>query len=203
MARGARQQQQQQFSPEDIKRVMETDKDKIEAALAKAVSGGGMPPPRPPVIQEPPAEIIKKNDNTKGGDIINKVGKKAEKKADETTKQDTQCQMSVTEVEFARKCASLDINADMCREISIKHEDTTIAEYIQSINKKIFDETQNGGFSTNIRFRVSPNDWVNVNHIMDWYRGRGFQVLNYETMHPQSGAFAGTMEHNFTISWVG
>ena len=173
---------EQEITPEGIRRAMELDKDKIEAALANAVSNANGTP------------IPQRNAPT---------GKKPEPVEEKPTPKKEQGQFpeSGKDIGFAAACANMTVDAAMCRAESAKHEDSTIAEYIKSINRKIYDETQTGGFSANIRFRVAPNDWVNVNHIMDWYRSRGFQVVNYETTHPQVGPGAGTIEHNFTILW--
>ena len=84
----------------------------------------------------------------------------------------------------------------------MQNVDKTIGHYINAINGKIKKEVSTGGFSTNITFRVTPNDWVNITHIIDWYRARGFQVLNYETSNPQVGPNAGAIQYNFTISWA-
>ena len=104
--------------------------------------------------------------------------------------------------DFGRKCFNLDITAAQANYQSTKHKDQTIEDYLRGINKKIYDEVRNGGYSTNVTFRNSPNDWVNVQHIVDWYKARGFQVANYEPTHPQYGKNAGTIEYNFQISWA-
>lgn len=95
-----------------------------------------------------------------------------------------------------------EITAKDCYESAMKNGDKNIGHYINAINGKIKKEIADGGFSTNITFRVTPNDWVNITHIIDWYRARGFQVMNYETNNPQVGPNAGTIQHNFTISWA-
>ena len=95
-----------------------------------------------------------------------------------------------------------EITAKDCYESAMKNGDKNIGHYINAINGKIKKEIAAGGFSTNITFRVTPNDWVNITHIIDWYRARGFQVMNYETSNPQVGPNAGTIQHNFTISWA-
>ena len=109
--------------------------------------------------------------------------------------------VALSQQEFVKACYDLDINAKQCKYQSSKVEDKSIVEYIRSINKKIYDETQKGGYSTNIQFRVTPQDWVNVNHIFDWYKIRGFQVDVKETTTAPYGKEVGTMNYNFSISW--
>ena len=103
---------------------------------------------------------------------------------------------------FGEDCFNFNIDAKKCHYQSTKHEDKSILEYVRAINKKIYDETCLGGFSTNVQFRVTPQDWVNVSHIMDWYRARGFDVIVKETTSSPYGKDVGTMNHNFTISWA-
>jgi hypothetical protein len=74
-------------------------------------------------------------------------------------------------------------------------------EYVRAINKKIYDETQRGGYSTNVQFRVTPQDWVNISHITDWYKSRGFTIPKMESTSAAYGKDVGTIEYNFTISW--
>lgn len=167
-----------EVNPEGIRRALETEQDKINAALAHAVTDsrgnpaeGYTPPPPPP----PPPP---------------RTDRKAKTKAVE----DEGPLESYPDVE--------EISAKECFASSMKNADRTIGHYINAINGKIKKEVSIGGFSTNITFRVTPNDWVNISHIIDWYRARGFQVLNYETSNPQVGPNAGTIQHNFTISWA-
>lgn len=103
---------------------------------------------------------------------------------------------------FGEDCFNFNIDAKKCHYQSMKHEDRSILEYVRAINKKIYDETCVGGFSTNVQFRVTPQDWVNVSHIIDWYRVRGFNVEVKETTAPAYGKDVGTLNHNFTISWT-
>lgn len=103
---------------------------------------------------------------------------------------------------FLMDCSMLKINAKQCLEWSNKSFDQSIEDYLRGINKKIFDETQNGGYSTNVTIRVVQRDWVNVSHIMDWYKSRGFEVLNYRINNSPMNMDTGVIEHNFTISWA-
>ena len=103
---------------------------------------------------------------------------------------------------FGEDCFNFNIDAKKCHYQSTKNEDKSILEYVRAINKKIYDETCVGGFSTNVQFRVTPQDWVNVAHIQDWYRARGFEVVDKGTTSPAYGKEVGTMNYNFTISWA-
>ena len=168
-----------EVNPEGIRRALETEQDKINAALAHAVTDsrgnpaeGYTPPPPPP---PPPRN----------------AGNKRKTKVEVEEPQDD---AAFPEVE--------EISAGDCYTSSMQNADRTIGHYINAINGKIKKEVSIGGFSTNITFRVTPNDWVNITHIIDWYRARGFQVLNYETSNPQVGPNAGTIQYNFTISWA-
>lgn len=136
-----------------------------------------------------------------GSEVADELKKKNEDSGDESTKDETP-QIAMSQQQFAEACYHLTINAKHCKYQSSKVEDKSIVEYIRSINKKIYDETQKGGYSTNVQFRVTPQDWVNVNHIFDWYKIRGFQVEVKETTTAPYGKDVGTMNYNFTISWV-
>ena len=169
-----------EVNPEGIRRALETEQDKINAALAHAVTDskgnpaeGYTPPPPPP----PPPRTRKT------------VEKKTVKE-----EQETQNDADFPEVE--------EISAADCYASSMKNPDKSIGQYISAINGKIRRETEAGGFSTVVKFRVTPNDWVNVRHIVDFYKSRGFLILDYETNHPQVGPNAGTIEYTFTISWA-
>ena len=189
---------------------VEIDQDAIDAALAGAVSPvGGHPQPR---------QIMPKLEKTQKDDASNEYPKDCvEKESDRKDDAKVECepQDSVEETnetgstpiamsyeDFGRKCFNLDINAKQCNYQSNKSKDKSIDEYLRGINKKIYDEVRTGGYSTNIQFRVAPNDYVNVNHIIDWYRARGFQILNYAMASAPYGNNAGMIEYNFTISWV-
>lgn len=103
---------------------------------------------------------------------------------------------------FFSDCHDLKITAGDCHYWSGRSSDPSINQYLQGINKKIFNETQCGGYSTNVTIRVVQNDWVNVSHIMDWYKARGFEVLNYKINNSPINMDTGVIEHNFTISWA-
>jgi hypothetical protein len=135
-----------------------------------------------------------------GSEVADEL-KKNEDSGDESTKDETP-PIALSQQQFAESCYHLTINAKQCKYQSSKVEDKSIVEYIRSINKKIYDETRSGGYSTNVQFRVAPNDYVNVNHIIDWYKARGFQILNYNMGTAPYGANSGLIEYNFTISWV-
>ena len=171
----------------EIRRAMTEDKDKIAAALNNALADTkGNPIKTPPPAKKPVGK-------PRG------QGKKAAPKAKNAPKNDD---VSPETKQFAEACYNLKIDAKMCHEESSKMEDPSIEEYVRSINKKIFDETRQGGYSTNVQFRVLPNDWVNVNHIIDWYATRGFKVDMKETTTPPYGKDVGTINYHFTISWA-
>lgn len=162
---------------------VEIDQDAIDAALAGAVTmehGGGPVPGMQPPADPKPAKAPEK--------------KKEEKKADEPISSDQK--------KFGEDCFNLNIDAKKCHYQSAKNQDQTILGYVRSINKKIYDETCVGGFSTNVQFRVTPQDWVNVSHIKDWYKARGFQVEDRQTTAPAYGKEVGYIDYNFTISWA-
>ena len=174
---------------------VEIDQDVIDAALAGAVTtkdGTPIAPPPPPRSQETGA--AKENSPATN----KKSSKKPAKKWDESKSES----IAVDQKKFSEDCYNFNIDAKKCHYQSTKHEDKSILEYVRAINKKIYDETCAGGFSTNVQFRVTPQDWVNVSHIVDWYRARGFEVIVKETTSPAYGKDVGTINHNFTISWV-
>ena len=103
---------------------------------------------------------------------------------------------------FGKACFNLDLDAKRCFEQTSKHEDDSIKQYLRSINQKIYNEVRKGGYSIDVVFRVAPQDWVNVHHIMDWYEARGFQILNYETTSEPYGKNVGTVCYNFRVSWA-
>ena len=172
----------------EIRRAMTEDKDKIAAALNNALADTKGNPIKTPVANKKPVGKPKGQ------------GKKAAPKAETAPKADDT--ISPDTKKFAEACYNLKIDAKMCHEESSKMEDPSIEEYVRSINKKIFDETRQGGYSTNVQFRVLPNDWVNVNHIIDWYATRGFKVDMKETTTPPYGKDVGTINYHFTISWA-
>ena len=168
---------------------VEIDQDAIEAALAGAVTsvnGAPIAPIRKEARPEPTDECTGKPDPLP---VDEKPKAKDEPIASDQKK-------------FGEDCFNFNIDAKKCHYQSTKHEDKSILEYVRAINKKIYDETCLGGFSTNVQFRVTPQDWVNVSHIMDWYRARGFEVIVKETTSSAYGKDVGTMNHNFTISWA-
>jgi hypothetical protein len=168
---------------------VEIDQDAIEAALAGAVTsinGAPIAPIRKPAKPEPTDECTGKPDP---------VDDKAPVKAPSDP-------IATDQRKFGEDCYNFNIDAKKCHYQSTKHEDKSILEYVRAINKKIYDETCIGGFSTNVQFRVTPQDWVNVSHIKDWYRARGFEVEDKGTTSPAYGKEVGTMNYNFTISWA-
>ena len=120
-----------------------------------------------------------------------------------TGEDDGGSQVAMSVEDFGRKCFNLTMDARQCKYQSNKVKDESIEEHLRSINKKIYDEARAGGYSTNILFRVAPNDYVNVQRIIDWYKARGFQILNYNmTSSAPYGAGVGMMEYNFMVSWA-
>ena len=95
-----------------------------------------------------------------------------------------------------------ELKASECFKVSSENKDKSIYNYIVAINDKIEKECGNGGYSTNVTLRVIPSQWVNVQHIVDWYRANGFDVVVDEIKQPQYGMNAGSMEYNINISWV-
>lgn len=172
----------------EIRRAMTEDKDKIAAALNNALADTRGNPIKTPAPAKKPVGRPKGQ------------GKKAAPKAENAPKADDTISPDLKK--FAEACYNLKIDAKMCYEESAKKDDPSIQEYVRSINKKIFDETRQGGYSTNVQFRVLPNDWVNVNHIVDWYTTRGFKVDMKETTTPAYGKDVGTINYHFTISWA-
>lgn len=164
------------------------DQNAIDAALAGAVTmRDGSPVPS--MRKEPTENLPDKN-----GAVASK----------ETIKADNPptAPIAVDQRKFGEDCYNFNIDAKKCHYQSTKHEDKSILEYVRAINKKIYDETCIGGFSTNVQFRVTPQDWVNVSHIKDWYIARGFEVVDKGTSSPAYGREVGTMNYNFTISWA-
>ena len=176
------------------------DQAAIDAALAGAVTmRDGSPVPSmkkdtpPPLV--PPPTAPKSKDVETPDDTENDCKKPANnKKAGSAIASDQK--------KFGEDCYNFNIDAKKCHYQSAKNEDKSILEYIRAINKKIYDETCKGGFSTNVQFRVTPQDWVNVSHIIDWYRSRGFEVVVKPTTSPAYGKDVGHIDHNFTISWA-
>ena len=182
---------EEKITPEGIRKAMELDQDKINAALAGAVSyADGRPQP---------------NQQTVGVQETN-IGSEAnaaiEPKAHEPQDSEEASPIDKATEEFGRKCFNLDITAQLCNQQSSMNKDKSIDEFLRGINRKIYDEVRAGGYSTNIQFMVAPNDYVNISHITDWYKARGFQILNFNQSTPPYGRNAGNIQYNFTISWA-
>ena len=178
----------EKITPEGIRRAMEQDKDKIEAALANAVTmANGTHPEKPKPTRKP--RNAKELDMKPDPEINKFLGKTKEEKV-ETPKADERV---VEENEISAKDMFL---------ISSQNPDPKIHEHIKALNARIRGEAERGGFSTNIGFSVLQNDWVNIQHILDWYRARGFQIINFEQTTSPYGKNAGAIQYNFTISWA-
>ncbi len=169
--------------------VQEFDQAAIDAALAGAVTRmDGSPVPSMKKGNEP---LPPPTDDCAG---------KRDPEGDKASTKNTP--IAADQKKFGEDCFNFNIDAKKCHYQSVKNEDKSILEYVRAINKKIYDETCVGGFSTNVQFRVTPQDWVNVAHIQDWYRARGFEVVDKGTTSPAYGKEVGTMNYNFTISWA-
>ena len=171
--------------------IQEFDQAAIEAALAGAVTMG----------DGSPVQSLKNETKPTQEPTDECTGKPDPLPQDEKSKA-TDEPIASDQKKFGEDCFNFNIDAKKCHYQSTKHEDKSILEYVRAINKKIYDETCLGGFSTNVQFRVTPQDWVNVSHIMDWYRAGGFEVIVKETTSSAYGKDVGTMNHNFTISWA-
>ena len=169
--------------------VQEFDQAAIDAALAGAVTRlDGSPVPSMQKRNEP---LPPPTDDCAG---------KPDPVEDKAPTKNTP--IAADQKKFGEDCFNFNIDAKKCHYQSAKNEDKSILEYVRAINKKIYDETCLGGFSTNVQFRVTPQDWVNVSHIKDWYKARGFEVEDKGTTAPAYGKEVGTMNYNFTISWA-
>lgn len=153
--------------------------EEIEAALARAC--GQNPTPSQPIPQPIPQP-------TMTDEALNKTETNAPEIKPEHE--------NSSEIKFP------ELNASECFKMSSENKDKSIFNYIVAINAKIENECGNGGYSTNVTLRVSPSKWVNVQHIVDWYRANGFDVIVDEIKQPQYGMNAGSMEYNINISWV-
>ena len=176
--------------------------EEIEAALARA-TGAAVPVPPPPrrVIQDLDQKVI--DEKLKENNAFDmKPGGEDELDGGIPEDDDRNKEEYLNQQNFVDACYNLTITAKDCFDQSKKFEDKSVVEYIRAINKKIYDETRRGGFSTNVQFRVTQQDWVNVAHITDWYKSRGFHVLNVEQTSEPYGRNAGAIQHNFTISWA-
>jgi len=172
---------------------VEIDQDAIDAALAGAVSNVNGMPISAPKSNETTNECTVKPDAKPSNDKCCEDDKCCTKEGG---------QIASDQKKFGEDCFNFNIDAKKCHYQSVKNEDKSILDYVRAINKKIYDETCVGGFSTNVQFRVTPQDWVNVSHIQDWYRARGFEVVDKGTTSPAYGKEVGTMNYNFTISWA-
>lgn len=178
-------------APKPSNPVQEFDQAAIDAALAGAVTRmDGSPVPSMQKGNEP---LPTPTDHCDG-----KPDPDPEK--DKASTKNTP--IAADQKKFGEDCYNFNIDAKKCHYQSVKNEDKSILDYVRAINKKIYDETCVGGFSTNVQFRVTPQDWVNVSHIQDWYRARGFEVVDKGTTSPAYGKEVGTMNYNFTISWA-
>ena len=170
---------------------VEIDQDAIDAALAGAVSyADGRPQPKQQIV------------GAQEKNIGSETNAAIEPKAHEPQDSEEASTIDKSTEDFGRKCFNLDINAQMCNQQSSMNKDKSIDEFLRGINKKIYDEVRAGGYSTNIQFMVAPNDYVNISHITDWYKARGFQILNFNQSTPPYGRNAGNIQYNFTISWA-
>ena len=154
--------------------------EEIEAALARAC--GQNPTPSQPIPQQIPQPTI--NDDVLSKNEINAPKIKSEPG------------IKSSEIKFP------ELKASECFKVSRENKDKSIYNYIVAINDKIEKQFGSGGYSTNVTLRVIPSQWVNVQHIVDWYRANGFDVIVDEIKQPQYGMNAGSMEYNINISWV-
>jgi len=164
---------EEKITPEGIRMTMELEKDKIEAALAGAVTNADGTHPTLPTVEK---KNMEKNNPPKS----------EEEKHTSSVKDNV----------------PYEINAKDMFEVSIKNPDAKINEHIKALNARIRNEALKGGFSTNVAFTVIQNDWVNIQHILDWYRSHGFQILNFDQSTAPYGRNAGAIQYNFTISWA-
>ena len=156
--------------------------EEIEAALARAC--GQNPTPSQPIPQPTINDKVFRPDEVLSKNEINAPKIKSEHG------------IKSSEIKFP------ELKASECFKVSSDNKDKSIYNYIVAINDKIEKECGNGGYSTNVTLRVIPSQWVNVQHIVDWYRANGFDVIVDEIKQPQYGMNAGSMEYNINISWV-
>ena len=168
---------------------VEIDQDKIDAALSGAVT----------TINGEPIVAVS---DMGGDDIPTENEDVKEPETDVKSTVGDAGNIARPQSEFLDACYNMTIDAKQCFYQSNKNEDKSVMEYIRSINKKIYDETQNGGYSTNVQFRVTPQDWVNISHITGWYKSRGFQIENFESTQAPYGKDVGCISYHFTISWA-
>ena len=187
---------------------VEIDQDAINAALASAVTMADGSHP----VEEKPTENNNKDNAARVEENLEESGgieggkPNTGQDVDDEPGKNPCCSEgsngTSSNLDFAKACYDMTITAKQCNQQSSMFEDKSIVDYIRSINQKIYGETRKGSYSTNVQFRVTPQDWVNVNHIFDWYRSRGFQVEVKETTTAPYGKEVGTINYNFTISWV-
>ena len=196
----------QKKNPEELEPTKNTQAE-IEAALAKA-SGGAFKPEAVNPSSDASFDDTADTPHTPNVEFDSDVGE-CDCKCDGTCDCDKQesdaehCYNKHSIKNFIRDCKNGNITARDCKYWSSKNEDKSIMEYIKSINEKIFNEIQNGSFSTEITFRVAPNDWVNVTKIIEWYESRGFEIRDHKINTPPPQYMnSGSMEHVFKIVWV-
>ena len=181
----ARQKKNEQLEP------TKNTQEEIEAALARAC--GQTPTPSQPIPQPTINDKVFRADEVdevfKPDDVLSKNEINAPKIKSEHG-------IKSSEIKFP------ELKASECFKVSSENKDKSIYNYIMAINDKIEKECGNGGYSTNVTLRVIPSQWVNVQHIVDWYRANGFDVIVDEIKQPQYGMNAGSMEYNINISWV-
>ena len=174
------------ITPEGIRKAMKEDKDKIAAALAAAVSNADG---SHPLAHDVPPQTTKRE-----RELSEREQSQNPKVAED--------QDAFTNDGKARVADDIEISAKDVFAISYQNPDTKVRNHIRAINSRINAEALKGGFSTNIAFTVIQNDWVNIQHILDWYRARGFQIVGFDQSTPPYGRDAGSIQYNFTISWA-
>lgn len=156
-------------------------KEEIEAALARAVSGGSKrdepiphQPPQPQIEPtQPPAET------------------------DENQKT-----MEVPTPQPQEVRGLLDIDAEWCHKETADVIPPEIVEHIKGINEKIMNSMMRGEYSTEVLFRIMPNQPLPMHKIFDWYKARGFEVNDYRVTGSMSMPNSGIMDHSFKVSWA-
>ena len=168
---------EEKITPEGIRRAMELDQDKINAALAGAVTNADGSHPSAPLPKS-----VEKSDGIPSPEM----------------NADKEWGGNARDVDREE----IEINAKDVFLLSSQNPDMKIRVHIKALNNRIRNEALKGGFSTNVVFTVIQSDWVNIQHILDWYRAHGFQILGFEQSTPPYGRNAGTIQYNFTISWA-
>lgn len=166
--------------------------EEIEAAVNAYYDNGCNPQKvRVPVVGESIEDIEKKHDADEK-EVIKKCNEGCEC---------GHCKDPYT-IPEEPKSVSIEISASECYLNAKNNPDGSITNYILGINQMINDESNKGGYSVSVKIRVTQKDWVNVQHIVDWYRARGFEILNYDVGTTPYGRDSGMMMYNFTISWA-